>query len=332
MTRILLSAPHDRPFSVGQYLLKALRELEHDVEIFNYREAQDLPQELEEWVQSHRPEIHLLFQGEKFRPADIEWLKQREIYTILWNHDVHADLPTWLLELAGCHDFYFNIARGMIPHYRERGIENCAWLSEGVDPESYTFDAISAEERRRFETDAVMVGNISRFSSYRVRRKMIARLLGSGLKVQWWGPRIPRKLKNWAFLPSRVARSWGGRYIWNEDYAKVVACSKIFVARDINPEIDCSVSNRIYAALGSGAFYLTWYNRGMEDLFVIDKEIVVFEDLDEMVEKARYYLDHSAERRAIAEAGKQRVLRDYTWKHRFQEMFEIVREKAGVTV
>ncbi|MEQ8766994.1 MAG: glycosyltransferase [Planctomycetota bacterium] len=332
MARILLSAPHNRPWSVGQYLLKALRDLGHETEVFDYRNAVDLPAELEHHVQAHEPEIHILFNGEKFRPADIEWLKARGIYTILWNHDVHESLPEWLIALARVHDFYFNIARGMIPRYRELGIENCAWLSEGFDPSFFQYESISPEERRAYDTDAVLVGNISNNPSYRIRRDMLAHLHRGGIRIQWWGTRIPHKWRNVTFFFTKVARSWGGEYIWNEKYAKVVACSKIFVAREINPEVEASVSNRIYAALGNGAFYLSWYNPGMEDIFEIDREIVVFRDLDEMVDKARYYLEHEDERLAIVKAGQARVLRDYSWRQRFEEMFQVVRSRSEVTV
>ncbi len=332
MARILLSAPHNRPWSVGQYLLKALRDLGHDTEVFDFRNAVDLPAELAQHVERHSPEIHILFNGEKFAPSDIAWLKARGVYTILWNHDVHKNLPEWLVELARAHDFYFNIARGMIPRYQERGIEHCAWLSEGFDPSFFQVDEISERERRLYDTDAVLIGNISNNPSYRIRRDMLARLRQGGLRIQWWGTRIPHKWRNLMFFLTPVARAWGGEYIWNETYAKVVSCAKIFVAREINPEVEGSVSNRIYAACGNGAFYLSWYNPGMEDLFEIDREIVVFNDLDEMVDKARYYLEHEDERRAIAAAGQARVLRDYSWSQRFEQMFDIVRSSTGATV
>jgi len=40
-----------------------------------------------------------------------------------------------------------------------------------------------------------------------------------------------------------------------------------------------------------------------------------------MVQKVRYYLDHDEEREHIARAGRERALRDHTWKQRFQAMF-----------
>ena len=69
----------------------------------------------------------------------------------------------------------------------------------------------------------------------------------------------------------------------------------------------------------------------MQDLSTREKEIVLFDSLPELVQKARYYLSHPEERECIALAGRQRAMRDHTWKQRFQTLFaslDIVRPIA----
>ena len=42
--------------------------------------------------------------------------------------------------------------------------------------------------------------------------------------------------------------------------------------------------------------------------------MVVFNGVDEMLAKIRYYLDHPDEAEAIRQAGRAKVLARYTWK------------------
>jgi len=112
----------------------------------------------------------------------------------------------------------------------------------------------------------------------------------------------------------------------NTDFAKAVNCADIFLARDEYPEVDGSVSNWLYWACGSGAFYLTHYSEGIEDIMVPGREIGTFSNLDEMAEKIRFYIDHPKTRNRIARAGQKRVLENYTFRHRFEEMFHRLRE------
>jgi hypothetical protein len=55
---------------------------------------------------------------------------------------------------------------------------------------------------------------------------------------------------------------------------------------------------------------------GMDDMFDIKRELIVYNNEDEMVELADYYINHDEEREAIAEAAYKRVLKDHTWSNR----------------
>jgi len=72
------------------------------------------------------------------------------------------------------------------------------------------------------------------------------------------------------------------------------------------------VKGRVFQVCMAGGFLLTEYVPGIENYFEIDKEIVCFEDAEEMVDKITYYLAHEGERRAIAQAGWKRATGEYT--------------------
>ena len=70
---------------------------------------------------------------------------------------------------------------------------------------------------------------------------------------------------------------------------------------------------RLYEATGVGSLLLTDEGANLSELFEPGREVVTYADVDDLVEKARHYLAHDEERRAIASAGQARTLRDHTY-------------------
>ena len=81
---------------------------------------------------------------------------------------------------------------------------------------------------------------------------------------------------------------------------------------------------RLYEATGVGTFLLTDAKRNLGELFEPGVEVETYGDADELVEKARYYLDHEEVRAAIAEAGQRRTLRDHTYARRMEELVALL--------
>jgi len=67
---------------------------------------------------------------------------------------------------------------------------------------------------------------------------------------------------------------------------------------------------------------LTGNAENLGQYYEIGKEVVCFDDRQDLIEKVRYYLKHEDERAAIAQAGYERTKRDHTYPRRFSEIFE----------
>lgn len=94
---------------------------------------------------------------------------------------------------------------------------------------------------------------------------------------------------------------------------------------DISP---LSASNiRLFEATGVGACLLTDHKSNLSTLFEPDREVVAFSSSEECAEKVRYLLEHESERKAIAQAGQRRTLRDHTFKQRAQQLDQIIRTR-----
>lgn len=64
--------------------------------------------------------------------------------------------------------------------------------------------------------------------------------------------------------------------------------------------------------------------KAIEEDFEIDKEVICFRNLEEAVERIKYYLSHDEEREETARRGMQRAREDHTWQKRWNEILEVI--------
>lgn len=103
---------------------------------------------------------------------------------------------------------------------------------------------------------------------------------------------------------------------------------KVFFSSRINlnltlRSIETGIPQRVFDIMSVGGFVMSNYQEEMEELFVPDKEIVVFHNMEEMTDKAAYYLSHETERIRIAMAGYDRVRREYNYPESLKKMLAI---------
>ncbi len=74
----------------------------------------------------------------------------------------------------------------------------------------------------------------------------------------------------------------------------------------------------------AGGIQFCRYNPELAEYFEADKEIVFFETKEEMIEKAKYYLDdkRKEQRQQIRINARKRAENEHTWYNRFQKVFE----------
>ncbi len=126
-----------------------------------------------------------------------------------------------------------------------------------------------------------------------------------------------------------VGADWEGtQYVPFEEMINIFRTSKInlnFSRSGGTPQIKA----RMFEVCLAGGFLLTEYAPGIEKYFEIDKEIVCFKSVEEMIKKIIYYLNHDDERQAIAQAGWKRASSEYTCLDMLSKVFrEIERDMA----
>ncbi len=329
MAKIMLSAPNEKPWSYGGHLETALRELGHEVYLMDFRGVDDPNAQARRAAAEFEPAIHVTWKGEVYTPETLRTIGSYGAFNVLWHPD--ASCPAWLPPLAAASDLCCVQSRGMLEACRRAGIERPEWLMEGLTPSCFAYEELTAEDKDKYACDVATIGTVDRTPGYRRRLHALDRLRRAGIDARWWGRRVAlQRNPPWVWFSS-ARKAWGGM-VWGATYAKVCHCARIFLTWPQFPEIPGGLSNRAFIATGLGAFYLSRYRRGMEEFFELGKEVVVFRDEDEMVEKVHYYLGHDEERRAIAAAGQARTLANYTNHHAFRRLFRIIAARGGPAV
>lgn len=109
---------------------------------------------------------------------------------------------------------------------------------------------------------------------------------------------------------------------WSE-MPKVFHASKINLNFTIS-NIKSGIPLRIWDVLGSGGFLLTNYQAEIPYYFTEGEDLVCFDGVEDMREKAAYYLAHEEERRRIAENGYKKVKQHHSYVERLNTMLDIV--------
>ncbi len=124
--------------------------------------------------------------------------------------------------------------------------------------------------------------------------------------------------------PASVIRPRYGGEAWGLDFYRVLASARIALNRHGDVAEGHAANMRLYEATGVGVFLLTDERSDLHELFEPGREVVTYGSADDLVERARYYLEHEDERSAIALAGQERTLRDHTWERRMTQLADVL--------
>jgi spore maturation protein CgeB len=156
-------------------------------------------------------------------------------------------------------------------------------------PEAWRGSCISAIDCKY---DVTFVG-----SAQPARKAMIGALEAFGVRVQCFG------------------YGWPNGPISAEDIPKIYRNSRISLNFSDSTG-DNQIKARIFEVTGAGGFLLTQRASSLDKLFVIDKEIAVFDTAAQCADSIRQYLADPAGRDALALAGNAKSLKHYSYKAR----------------
>lgn len=194
-----------------------------------------------------------------------------------WASDTHLGYP-YRLEMAKKADFAFAAQKQGVADMKRDGVANPIWLPHAVEPLAYP-----KQEKFTKSHDVCFIGHVNSPN----REQALDRLFSAFPNFDY------------------------GQALF-EKAAERIGNSKI----GFNIAMKDDLNMRCFETMATGTMLLTDRISHIEELFEDKKHLVLYDGLDDMVEKAKYYLAHDDEREAIAQAGYEEVMAKHTIQHR----------------
>jgi glycosyltransferase involved in cell wall biosynthesis len=322
--KILLVTSFNLKWEIGWYCKTGFEKIGHVVAPFDPKGTAHPVEEFFELLNNFRPDI--LIHTKDGLPAEV--LAEAKKYTklVMWYPD--SVVPGYIGRYVSQCDLFFTAHEGLLEVFKGMNPKTFC-LACAFEPSYFEIGEITKADREKFETDVTFVGSLGSSPHYLGRREYLKRVISEGFRLKWWGPRLPRKFSTIPLILGPLGRAYGGSltgggFIGGRDFALAARLSKIFLSFDAFPGLRKSMSDRLYTAVGCGAFFLCLRVDGIEEVFTPGREITVFDSEQEMIDMIKYYLSHDTERREIAENGRGRVLAEYTYEIRLKRMMEII--------
>ncbi|MFO0730016.1 MAG: glycosyltransferase [Nitrospiraceae bacterium] len=211
---------------------------------------------------------------------------------------------THSLSVVAPYNFGVTTASQAVPVYTKAGFTNVIFSQYAANPK--LFHPIVGVAK---QYDVTFVGQ-----AYQGRPELVTWLKEQGLSIHVWG-------QGWERVPA--LRECSGGFLPQNEVLNVFAASRIVLGMSWTSDAKAlQIKGRIFEYASAGVFQLSTYDARLADYFAWGREIELYRDQTELLEKIRYYLVHDEERERIAQAGRARVLKDHTWTHRFEQLFE----------
>lgn len=253
-------------------------------------------------IDTFEPDLFFVFKGDSVRADTVEAARAAGAVAINFYPDTGFD--GFAAEAIATYDWVFTTKPAQIDFLRGRyGYVNATFVTHAFDPEVHHPQTLDARDQARYGCDVVFIGNTSKKKEATLSHLMGA-LPDTHFKI--WGA------EGWRNAPGPLRDAYQGTSVWGAEYAKAINGARInlgllYEGASEAPAGDVTTA-RTFEVPAAGGFMLHERTDEAMAYFEDGKECAFFDDADDLVEKVRYYLANEDERRAIAEAGRQRAL------------------------
>ena len=222
----------------------------------------------------------------------------------------------------------FDLVVTSFPHYvtryRAAGID-IEYLPLGFDerilPQLESQGVHSSRLAERSQP-VVFVGGLNP-RKWRAGVAMLEHVVNAGIEIEIYGYGAKSLARNSPILRRYCGETWG------LDMYRQFASAQIVVNRHIEVSEGYANNCRLYEATGVGALVLTESAPNLSTLFDPGREIVSYDNPDDLVTKLVHLLDSEDERRSLAQAGQRRTLSEHTYRQRTLTLSDMLLERLG---
>ncbi len=259
-----------------------------------------------ETVQKEKPDLLFcaLMQNE-FDPEIIKKIsKESETTTFNWFSDDHWRYDNFSRFWAPMFNWVSTTDQESVSKYHKDRYNNVIKTQWGFNPDIYHL------KETQYKYDVSFIGQV-----HSNRKSIIRKIKNSGVDVTCFGA-------GWA----------NGRIEQNEMVT-------VFNQSKINLNLNNSSTNKWYRfwkkdrdqikgrnfeVPGSGGFLLTGNADNLEQYFVPNKEIGLFDSEEILPDRIKYFLENGTERESIKAASHKRSLKEHSYTTRFEKIFDTI--------
>lgn len=237
---------------------------------------------------------------------------------IYWASDTHinngmkGDSYPYRLSTAKKADAVFCAQKEGVSKMKEDGVD-ALWLPHAVEPIAYSDDDSYSREEGKYSIHGTPKPYVFATKKYDV---CFVGHINSGNRIEALD-RLFKEFPNFFYGQRKFNEA-------SEKYAQSKICFNISMTDDLNM--------RTFEIMGSGSFCLTSWIPTIEEVFEDGKHLVLYRSMDEMVDKAKYYLAHDEERENIARAGYEEVMKNHTIDKRVEKILEAAKSLQPVAI
>jgi len=197
--------------------------------------------------------------------------------------------------------------------YRQLGLDNCIYFPFGCNEQIFR----KLDVPKKYD-----VSFVGTWHPY--REWIVSRIRKAGIKVavagyRWAAGEVNQDQMVNYFNQSKINLNLSNSASWDMRY---LASSPVAIVNRLHSKKNVEqMKARIFEVNGCGGFQLSYYVEGIANCYVPDRELVIYTDVDDLIEKIRFYLKQDALRESIAEAGYNRTMQEHTFAHRFKNVF-----------
>jgi spore maturation protein CgeB len=265
---------------------------------------------LKKLADTFKPDLFFTIFGFDHDREVIEYIRKKGIVTACWWLNDPFQIKRSLVQ-ASNYDYYFTNSKFTLMEYAASGINNAFFLPVGAFPAVH-----------RKLSDEGKPHDICFAGDWGATREKMLLSLATDFRVSIWGP-WEKKLDKNSILRKCIVKDG---FFTPEEMVVMFNSSKIVLnLHSWFGNWNYGVNPRLFEANGCGAFQLSDYKEEIPELFEPGKEIALYNDFDELKQRAAFYLSADKERQDIAEKGLARTQKQHTYRHRMEEMFYTIK-------
>jgi len=199
--------------------------------------------------------------------------------------------------------------------YKQNGLEHVVFVPFGVNEKLFC-------PNHDLDKD-IDISFVGAWHPY--REWLISKLRKKGVNVQAYGYRWPDGMLSECemvevFQRSRISLNITNCPSWDIRY--LLSSPRALLNRIRSPKVYEQIKGRHFEIPACGAVQFSYYVDGLEKLFELGDEIVIYQSPEELVDKVILYLSDDEELERIQKNGYDRVIKEHTYGQRFLKVFE----------